>query len=63
MDSFTNWHDAHREAVEQATRYQREMGLEKATEYDRTVYRVKMLPKADCRFGWELRCEVVRPGD
>lgn len=63
MDSFTDWKDAHRDAVRQARVYNREMGIEKANEYGRTVFRVKMLPKAENRQGWELRCEVVRPGD
>lgn len=40
----------------------RPMGLEKAIEYGREVFRVKMIPKdPKRRFGWETRCEVVEP--
>lgn len=39
----------------------REVGIEKANEFGRTVYLVKHLPKPENRCGWELRCEVVQP--
>jgi hypothetical protein len=58
---YTDYRRARREAQADANRFGRDMGIEKATEYGKTVYRVKFLPRADRRFGWELRCEVVTP--
>ena len=57
-----DYHEAHAAAQADAQRFDRPMGLEKANEYGRTVYRVKMLPKDPAkRFGWECWCEVVEP--
>ncbi len=62
MDSFRDYHEAYRDAQRQANVYNRPMGLEKANEYGRTVYRIKMLPKLPKdRYGWETRCQVVDP--
>ena len=62
-DTFTDYHEAYEAARQDADLLHRPMGIEKAREYGRTIYRVKMLPKrADQRFGWELACEVVEPG-
>lgn len=61
MNSTTNYDDARKAAQDLANQLGREVGLEKAKEYCRTVYRVKHLPSAGKRFGWELRCEVVAP--
>lgn len=45
-----------------ASAHQRPYGIERAREYGKDVWRVKMLPKDPRkRFGWELRCEVVEP--
>ncbi len=54
-------YDAARARAEDAARtYNRPMGLERATEYGKTVYRVKMIPAdPNKRQGWELSCEVV----
>ena len=58
----TNYHEAQRIAQVDANRYGRPMAIEKATEYGRVVFHVKMLPiKPSDRFGWETRCEVVDP--
>lgn len=61
MDVFSDWKDAHNSAQRQANLYARDMGVEKANEFGKTVYRVKMLPNPENRYGWELRCEVVHP--
>ncbi len=61
---FATWEAAHTAAVQDARQFNRPMGLERANEYGRTVYRVKMIPKdPGQRFGWEQRCEVVNPTD
>jgi len=59
----SDWKAAHTAAVELARLLKRETGIEKAVEFGRTVYRVHSLPKPENRYGFELRCEVVRPGD
>jgi hypothetical protein len=58
---FSDYGEARREAQRQANVYGRTMGLERADEYGRTVYRVQIIPKIGQRFGWELRCETVDP--
>ena len=51
-------------ASKQARTLNHAMGVERANEYGRTVYRVSMIPnKPEQRFGWEMRCEPVLPGD
>lgn len=58
----SDYREARERAQHDADTYQRPMGLERAVEFGRTVYRVKMIPvRAEQRFGWELRCEVVEP--
>lgn len=58
----TNYHEARQAAQADANRFKRPMGVEKALEYGREVFRVKMLlTDPTKRFGWELRCEVVEP--
>lgn len=52
---------AFNEAVNLARLVKREVGIEKANEFGKTGYRVKLLPNKENRFGWELRCEVVSP--
>lgn len=52
---------AFNEAVNLARLVKREVGIEKANEFGKIVYRVKMLPNKENRCGWELRCEVVSP--
>ena len=51
-------------ASQQARTLNHAMGVERASEYGREVYRVAMIPtRPDQRFGWETRCEVVLPTD
>ena len=51
-------------ASQQARVLTHAMGVERASEYGRTVYRVAMIPnRPEQRYGWELRCEVVLPTD
>lgn len=61
--SFREWKVAHTAAVELARLLKRETGIEKAKEFGKEVYRVHSLPKPENRCGFELRCEIVRPGD
>ncbi len=63
MQSFRDWKEAHDAAVLLARQLGREVGVLKAKEYAATVYQVIHLPKPENRQGFELRCEVVRPGD
>lgn len=63
MTTFQTWEEAHGCAIEEARACGREVGIEKAREYTRTVYRVHRLPRPENRTGFELRCEIVRPTD
>jgi hypothetical protein len=63
MTSFTDWKEAHTEAVRLARRLNKEVGVYKTKEFNLTVYQVLHLPKLENRQGFELRCEVVRPDD
>lgn len=63
MQSFTDWREAHTAAVHLARLLGRETGVLKAKEYNRDVFQVIHLPKPENRQGFELRCEVVGPGD
>lgn len=63
MKTFPDYKPALAAAIELARSVNRECGIEKAREFGRTVYRVKMLPNPENRTGWELTCEVVRPTD
>lgn len=58
----TDYQTAYRMAQREANRLNRPIGIEKAREYGRTVYRVKLVPaRPDQRFGWETRCQIVDP--
>ena len=61
--AFGDWKAAHTAAVELARLLKRETGIEKAREFGKEVFRVHSLPRAENRCGFELRCEIVRPGD
>jgi hypothetical protein len=61
--SFSDWKEAHTAAVHLARQLGREVGVYKTKEYSSTVYQVIHLPKPENRQGFELRCEVVGPGD
>ncbi len=58
--------EAHRYAVEVARSLggRIEVGLEKFSEYGRPGYRAGFhLPKAENRYGFEARCEVIKATD
>jgi hypothetical protein len=59
--TFDNWGDAHKEAESRATKYGFDYGIEKTRHYGKEVFRVFMLPRPENRYGFETRCEVVRP--
>lgn len=61
--SFPTWKEAHTAAVDLARQLGRETGIEKASEFNRTMFRVHHLPRPENRSGFELRCEIVRPSD
>ncbi|MDE2071728.1 MAG: hypothetical protein KGI70_03295 [Patescibacteria group bacterium] len=61
--TFSDWKEAHTEAVKYARYLGREVGIEKASEFGKTVYLVSSLPKPENRCGRELRVEIVNPGD
>lgn len=64
MATYHDYHVAYNAAVRDANEYQRPIGLEKAKEYSTTVFRTFLLPKDPAkRFGHEVTCEVVNPGD
>ena len=63
MESFKTIEEARRFASKISRECNCDMGVEKAKEYTNTVYRVAMLPRPENRYGWELRCEVVKPTD
>lgn len=58
---FDSYEAAWAAAYKLACDMQREVGIERASEFGREVYRVKHLPNRENRYGWELRCEVVLP--
>lgn len=60
---FTDYKEAHAAAVLEARRSGKEVGLERFREYTTSGFRVFSLPKPENRYGFELRCEVVKPGD
>ncbi len=63
MRSFTDYKEAHKSAVELARLLGRETGIEAIKEFGRKVFNVHSLPKPENRYGYELRMQVVRPGD
>jgi hypothetical protein len=63
MSSHRTYEEAHKAAVELARLLKRETGILKTKEYNRTVFNVYHLPKPENRYGFELRCEIVRPTD
>lgn len=64
MSSFhRDWKDAHTTAVTLARQLGKEVGIEKFKEYNTPGFHVFSLPKPENRYGFELRCEVVKPSD
>lgn len=62
MQTFSTWPDARTFAVERANTWNTPQGIEKRKEFGRTIYVVRSIPRADKRFGVDLRCEAVEPG-
>ena len=56
---FETWQEARDYAQGEADRMGLSFGIEKPTPYQ--AWSVKMLPRPENRFGWELRCEAVEP--
>lgn len=64
MSAYSTYDQARHEAGELARRLNHAVGVERASEYGRTVYLVKLIPNDPSqRFGWEMRCEPVLPTD
>lgn len=59
--SFRQYQDALDYARALANELEREIGLLKTKEFNRTVFSVFPLPKKENRVGHELQCEVVIP--
>ncbi len=56
---FKTWREARDYAEAQARAIGVAYGIEKPTAY--SGWTVKMLPRPENRYGWELRCEAVEP--
>lgn len=66
MSYFADWKEAHTFALGEARKLGKDMGLEKwkSPLTPGMNFRVfGLLPKPENRFGFEARCEVVRPTD
>lgn len=66
-DLFFSYKSAHEAAVLLARRLGREVGLWNANKSGyygkREAYTIRSLPRPENRYGHELTCEVVKPGD
>ena len=60
---FKLYRDAFNAAVIKARESKREVGLEKFKEYNTPGFRVFSLPNPENRYGFELRCQIVRPDE
>ena len=60
--AFKNYDDAYECARTSADKINKDYGIEKAKEYGKTVFRVKILPGINHSFGHELMMERVTPG-
>lgn len=60
---FKDYHDSHAFALRLARFLGRETGIEVGKEYATKGFYVHHLPRVENRFGFELRCEVVKPSD
>lgn len=63
MPQFKNYRDAHREALRRACLLRRETGILAVADYEGKGFNVYNLPRKENRYGFELRCETVRPDD
>lgn len=58
---YNNYDEAFNAAIDLSNLCKIDVGLEKAIEFNRKVYRIFMLPKKENRCGFELRCQVIIP--
>lgn len=63
MDRFTDYKEARTAAIKLARLLGRETGILRQKEFGKDGFNVYHLPKPENRYGFELRCEVVRPTD
>lgn len=57
---FRRYEEARAAAEEAARRLQHAVGIERAREYGRSGYAVRLVPnRSEDRYGWEMRCEIV----
>ena len=61
MHTFDDYDAAVIDAGERSLATGLPYGVEKNKEYGRIVYYVRGLPRADKRFGVDLRCEAIEP--
>ena len=62
-ERFSTWKEAHSAAVRLARSLGHDVGIWRQEEFGRDGYNIRSLPKPENRYGHELRCEVVAPGD
>ena len=64
-EQFREYRDAFNYAVEWADKRNADCGIEKVKcpFARREMFNVHFLPKPQNRYGFELRCQVVRPGE
>lgn len=60
---YATWKAAHTAAVLLARQLKREVGILRQEEFGFDGYNLYSLPQPKNRYGFELRCEVVRPDD
>jgi len=60
---YTTWKEAHTAAAKLARLLGRETGILGTKEFGKEGFNVYSLPQAKNRYGFELRCEIVAPGD
>jgi hypothetical protein len=62
---FKTWKEAHTAAIKLARELNRDVGLWRVAKgyYNYETFTIRSLPHQRNRFGHELQCEVVSPGD
>jgi hypothetical protein len=61
--TFSDYKEAATEGRKYARYLGKDVGMERANEFGKTVYNVTPLPKPENRYGHELRMEVLSPHD
>lgn len=59
VKAHATWESAHAEAVRVANRLNIDVGIER---FGRE-WVIRLLPRIDRSFGYDLRCERIRPGE